>query len=78
MIPLSSGDLERAVEIARIRTVSSSWALRIRRNARSHYLGTFTQVPTRRHHRVNTYGDSSEQSRSFRKSVLRETPHVCH
>ena len=78
MIPLSSGDLERAVEIARIRTVSSSRALRIRRNARSHCLGTFTQVPIRRRQRVNSYGDSSEQSRSPRKSVLRETPHVCH
>jgi hypothetical protein len=78
MIPLSSGDLERAVEIARIRTVSSSYAVRVRRNARSYCLGTFTQVPTRRRHRVNAYGDSSEQSRSPRKSVLRETPHVCH
>jgi hypothetical protein len=78
MIPLSSGDLECAVEIARIRTVSSSRAVRVRRNARSHCLGTFTRVPTRRRHPVNAYGDSSEQSRSPRKSVLRETPHVCH
>src|SRR5437870_5448556 len=68
-------DLERAGEIA---WVSSSWALRIRRNARSHCLGTFTQVPIRCRQRVNSYGDSSEQSRSPRKSVLRETPHVCH
>ena len=78
MIPLSSGDLERAVEIARIRTVSSSYAVRVRRNARSHCLGTFTRVPTRRRRRVNTYGDSSVQSRSPGKSLLRETPHVCH
>jgi len=28
MIPLSSGELERVVEIARIRTVSSSYAVR--------------------------------------------------
>jgi hypothetical protein len=78
MIPLSSGDLERAVEIARIPTVSSSYAVRVRRNARSHCLGTFTRVPTRRRYRVNACGDSSEQPRSPRKSVLRETLHVCH
>ena len=32
MTPLLSGDLERAVEIARIRTVSSSYAVRVRRD----------------------------------------------
>jgi hypothetical protein len=78
MVPLSSGDLERAVEIARIRTVFGRYAVRVRRNARSHCLGTFTRVPTRRRYRVNAYGDSSEQPRSSRKSVRRETPHVCH
>jgi hypothetical protein len=71
-------DPERAVEIARMRTISSSYAVRIHRDARFHRFARFTQMLTRRRQGVNTYGDSSEQSSSPQKFVLQETPHVCH
>jgi hypothetical protein len=54
-------DPASADEIARMRTISSSHAVRIYREARFHRLATSTQVPTRRRQGVDTYGDLSEQ-----------------
>ena len=71
-------DPERAVEIAQMRTISSSSAIQIHPQARFHRLATFTQVSTRLRQGFKAYGDSSEQSRSPHKFVLQRPPHVCH